>query len=381
MPKNSKKRSLPKLPKFGKFFRLKKSLKKKKVEEEATENQNGGPSTPTCLPEYSKLQAEIHEEEDQNDFKEIKQSLEDVSTELKGRAVVIEEKSEKISDEKLNGDTRGEAAKHENNHNDKTAGQHFTAEVVVHSHQDSFNSHSGKHSPSQQEDEKDNFSKITSHDESIVNSTEHDSASTTKQTESPKLDEYPEELIYPVVIKTPYVNQQSETDSKVNESVEEKSELCNGNIQHVQCKVVVHTPVKKQLISDTESNHSMIKSTVKNDDINSDDDSVLMQMPQTPPPKRPEKRDSQRILTVKKIRSIIATPYKKLKRDSSSLMDGQTYRYIEIQSLVNAFQTLHSCKGAMIASNEKGLHYGKSSVLRIECEDCHVKVFLQATKS
>lgn len=376
MSKSLKKRGLPKFSKLGKFFKLKRSSNKKKNAEKASdhEDQNGGPSTPTFEPEYTKFQSDIDEEMNENSTKDAKKSVEESLEEFEVISCPVnEELCEKNNDESLTNedveiDTRTKPLKHERNHNTQDK-EIPIADIVIHSSLEKNPVESEKlTSPSSHENICENSDSI----DNVTKTTEKLSNSKSFQSESPQFEEYPEELIYPVLIKTPFQKQKSEAEIPVEDEDKEKNDICNGHVKPIPFTVVVHTPVKKQLDCE-EASFSVAASQL--------DDSVLMEMPQTPQPKKPEKRNSQRMLTVKKIRSIIATPYKRLKRDSSSLVDGQTYRYIEIQSLVNAFQTLHQCKGGMVACNEQGLQYGKSSVLRIECQDCNTKVFLQATKS
>lgn len=372
MSKSSNKRGFPKLAKLGKYFKLKRSSKKKKSEQETPGVQNGGPSTPTCVLEYTTLPDGLIEERSENSTIDLKEDKPSTEEEINCNSCDVKEK---IPDQTVSETVTIDNGQHVEDNGSSNPVVHeekkiTTADIIVHSSaKDNFVQEQNLGSeksplPSTLERKADN---------STLKLVDKLSESETSQHDVQEIEEYPEELVYPVLIKTPFQKQKSEAEIEMEQCKALNENNANG--QHIPCTVVVHTPVKKQLINGDTSKPTA-KATVDDDD-----DIVLMEMPQTPLPKKPHNKDCRRVSTVKKIRSIIATPYKRLKRDSSSLMDGHTYRYIEIQSLVNAFQTLHACKGGMMACNEKGLQYGKSSVLRIECQDCNTKVFLQATKS
>ncbi|XP_048583319.1 uncharacterized protein LOC116613523 [Nematostella vectensis] len=62
-----------------------------------------------------------------------------------------------------------------------------------------------------------------------------------------------------------------------------------------------------------------------------------------------------------------------------SILDGHSYRWVQFQSVLGALECIHSsCKSRFLtACDEHELRYGKSSVVRIECNICKKDVFVQ----
>lgn len=340
MSKTSKKRGFPKISKWGKFLKLKRSKKKEKK---------------TIL-EEEKLE---HDELELND----KKTRKDQET----TALIVEKPTEinvlelKEEAKKLEEEIESESCSTEE---EKAA---VKTDLCQKFEQDaSKNGGSSSHVLVDRNTELENIEVVN--ENGVKPQNDNDLRSADNENSSPKDASLILDQVSEVIVHTPSPKHQEEQDMKMN----------NDEKDEVLAFPILPTPPSKTQKSDYKIPNTL---SVKEDEKNDfdKDDVFVAGAVSTPRQKRQENRDS-RVSTVKKIRSIIATPYKRLKREGS-LLDGQTYRYIEIQSLVNAFQSMHPCIGSMMACNEKGLQYGKSSVLRIECKECNAKVFLQASKN
>jgi hypothetical protein len=342
MSKTSKKRSFPKLSKLGKLFKLKRSKKKANATTSELENcleaQNNVEGNKTRLDEHEETTALLHEKRTEDSALKLEKEKEKPVEQMSGENSGHEDIKAGISVEQDTGERKSNGV--------------TTSHVL-----DSESKSDLIAVPVEIEDTKGNNNKNLTTTVSVHH--------TPSPERSEGLASSEQELVSAVHVHTS-LPKQSDMKNTVHDDKDEE----------LAFKIIFRTPSPKIKRANKKDQVVSVRKD-KKDEID-EDDFCFSAIAQTPSPKKLEKRD--RVLTVKKIRSIIATPYKRLKREGS-LLDGQTYRYIEVQSLVNAFQSMHPCIGSMIACNEKGLQYGKSSVLRIECKECNTKVFLQASKN